>query len=206
MAQFIVQVVEGMITMSIGSRIRFIRLKRGYTQKELGMKLGFKESTAEVRIAQYETDARIPREALLNRIAKALGVEADALITDTKTNIGLLHFLFSLEDESCFCIRIMDGTPVITVDESNKTDSAIMLKDMIMKWAIHAEALRNGKITQEEYDNWRYKFPKEYGTMYGIPASWDFMLSEIGESALGARASSDFDDQEFLDLESSDLD
>ncbi len=55
--------------MSIGSKIRLLRMKKGITQKELGMKLGFTESTAEVRIAQYETDSRIPREDLLNRIA-----------------------------------------------------------------------------------------------------------------------------------------
>ena len=66
-----------MFAVSIGSRIRFIRLKRGYTQKELGLKVGFSENTAEVRITQYENDARTPRNELLSSIAKALEVEMD---------------------------------------------------------------------------------------------------------------------------------
>lgn len=60
--------------MSIGSRIRAVRMKRGLTQRELGIKLGFSPNTADVRIAQYEADCRVPREDLLNRIADVLDV------------------------------------------------------------------------------------------------------------------------------------
>ena len=146
--------------MSIGSRIRFIRLKRGYTQKELGLKVGFSENTAEVRITQYENDARIPRNELLSSIAKALEVEMDALVPDTKTCIGLIHQLFALEDESGFCASMNDSSPVITIDNTAKTDSAILLQRVVTEWAIRSDALRNGQITQEEYDTWRYTFGK----------------------------------------------
>ena len=40
--------------MAIGERIHHFRLLRGFTQKYLGQQLGFSESQADVRIAQYE--------------------------------------------------------------------------------------------------------------------------------------------------------
>ena len=40
--------------MAIGERIHHFRLLRGFTQKYLGQQLGFSDSQADVRIAQYE--------------------------------------------------------------------------------------------------------------------------------------------------------
>ena len=49
--------------MAIGERIHFFRTLRGMTQKYLGTSIGFSESQADVRIAQYETGKRNPKEA-----------------------------------------------------------------------------------------------------------------------------------------------
>ena len=51
--------------MAIGERIHHFRLLRGFTQKYLGQQLGFSESQADVRIAQYEKGARSPKENYL---------------------------------------------------------------------------------------------------------------------------------------------
>lgn len=40
--------------MTLGKRIKRIRTYRGMTQRELGIRLGYKESGADIRIAQYE--------------------------------------------------------------------------------------------------------------------------------------------------------
>ena len=48
--------------MAIGERIHHFRLLRGFTQKYLGQQLGFSDSQADVRIAQYEKGARSPKE------------------------------------------------------------------------------------------------------------------------------------------------
>ena len=100
--------------MSIGSKIRLLRMKKGITQKELGMKLGFTESTAEVRIAQYETDSRIPREDLLNRIADALNVNVEYLNPDTRTAIGKMQAFFEMEDDGVLQPKIVNGEPVLS--------------------------------------------------------------------------------------------
>ena len=44
--------------MATGERIRFFRTLRGMTQKYLGMLLGFPPTSADVRMAQYESEDR----------------------------------------------------------------------------------------------------------------------------------------------------
>lgn len=53
--------------------------KNHLTQKELGIALGFPEDSADVRIAQYETDTRKPRDEILVKMAKTLNVPLDIL-------------------------------------------------------------------------------------------------------------------------------
>ena len=54
---------------TFGEKLRYLRRKNNLTQKELGMAVGFPENTADVRIAQYETNARMPREELLKKFS-----------------------------------------------------------------------------------------------------------------------------------------
>ena len=49
--------------MVLGERIKRIRTFRGLTQRELGLKLGYEERNADVRIAQYESGYRVPNIA-----------------------------------------------------------------------------------------------------------------------------------------------
>ena len=51
--------------MILGERIKRIRTFRGLTQRELGLKLGYEERNADVRIAQYESGYRVPKKILL---------------------------------------------------------------------------------------------------------------------------------------------
>lgn len=44
------------------------------------MALGFPEDSADVRIAQYETDTRKPRDEILVKMAKTLNVPLDILM------------------------------------------------------------------------------------------------------------------------------
>ncbi len=52
--------------MVLGERIKRIRTFRGLTQRELGLKLGYEERNADVRIAQYESGYRVPKNNTLN--------------------------------------------------------------------------------------------------------------------------------------------
>ena len=50
--------------MTVGDKIKKIRTFRGMTQKELGLAIGFEEKGADNRIAQYETNYRVPKREL----------------------------------------------------------------------------------------------------------------------------------------------
>lgn len=60
---------------TVGRKIRYLRQQHHMTQKELGLALGFSQSTADIRIAQYESGARAPKAQLLYQIALVLEVD-----------------------------------------------------------------------------------------------------------------------------------
>ncbi len=145
--------------MAINERIKFIRNLRGQTQKWLGMAIGFPEKTADIRVAQYETGARTPKEKMVNEIARALDVRPEALsVPDIDSYDGLIHTLFALEDLYGFKIDKSDAQLSITLDQNSS--SYHTLTPLLSAWHEQAEKLKNGKITQEEYNNWRYNYPE----------------------------------------------
>jgi transcriptional regulator with XRE-family HTH domain len=146
--------------MAIGERIHHFRLLRGFTQKYLGQQLGFSESQADVRIAQYEKGARSPKENYLNALADIFDISPHALaVPDIDSYVGLMHTLFTLEDLYGLHIGEIDGELCLRLDKSKGTTYLSMF-DMFHAWQEQAEKLKSGEITQEEYDQWRYNYPK----------------------------------------------
>lgn len=60
--------------MAIGERIRTFRKRKGLTQKELGVQLGFKASTADIRTIQYEAEKRVSKDDLIKTLSSILEV------------------------------------------------------------------------------------------------------------------------------------
>ena len=146
--------------MAIGERIRYIRSLRGMTQKGLGKAIGFDEKTADVRIAQYESGTRSPKEKLTADIAHVLEVRPQALaLPDIDSYVGLAHTLFALEDLYGLYISAIDGELCLRLDKLKGTTYLSMF-GIFHAWQQEAEKLRNGEITKEDYDQWRYKYPE----------------------------------------------
>ncbi|MGN0364675.1 MAG: helix-turn-helix domain-containing protein [Suilimivivens sp.] len=147
--------------MAIGERIRFIRNLRGMTQKWLGQAVGFPEKTADVRMAQYESGSRTPKEDLVKALANVLEVSPLALsIPDIDSNLGFIHTLFAVEDLHGVRVEKDDNEVHIVFDGSKpNTDRSIF--QMLSAWAEQAERFRNGEISKDQYDRWRYTFPAE---------------------------------------------
>lgn len=59
---------------SFNDKLKYLRHYRKMTQKELGLKIGFSENSAGVRIAQYESGTRMPKQDMIDRIADALNI------------------------------------------------------------------------------------------------------------------------------------
>ena len=65
--------------MAIGQRIKYFRNRKGMTQKQLGEQLGFKEKTSDVRMAQYESEARVPKIDLVKQMSQIFDINTHAL-------------------------------------------------------------------------------------------------------------------------------
>ncbi len=146
--------------MAIGERIRFFRNLRGMTQKYLGTVVGFPEKTADIRMAQYESGSRTPKADLTESLAGVLGVSPLALsVPDIDSYLGLMHTLFTLEDR--YGLTIEKGENVVSMRvDPRKGKDATELFEMVNAWAEQAEKYRNGDISREDYDKWRYNYPK----------------------------------------------
>ena len=69
-----------------------------------------------------------------------------------------MHTFFALEDEYGFKINTdKNGLPCITLDEEHQADDQIA--PMLFAWLTQYSKLKQGKLSQDEYDNWRYNYP-----------------------------------------------
>ena len=146
--------------MAFGKRIKFFRNRKGMKQKELGELLGFLGKTSDVRVAQYETEARTPKADLVKEMAQIFGVSPRAInVPNIDSYLGLMHTLFALEDMYGIKIGEIDGEVCLRLDKSAGTTYTTMF-DMFHAWQEQAARLEQGEITEEEYDQWRYKYPE----------------------------------------------
>lgn len=146
--------------MAIGERIHFFRIMRGMTQKYLGMTVGFPEKSADVRLAQYETGSRKPKADLTAALAQVLDVSPQALdVPDIDSHIGLMHTLFTLEDIYGMTVGETDGDVCLKVNKDKGKEAYELLK-MLSTWKEQADKLSADEISREEYDRWRYHYPK----------------------------------------------
>ena len=105
--------------MAIGQRIKYFRNRIGMTQKQLGEQLGFKGKTSDVRMAQYESEARVPKIDLVKQMSQIFDINTHALtVPDIDTHIGLMHTLFALEDMYGLKVKNVDGQPHLCLDSS----------------------------------------------------------------------------------------
>ena len=168
--------------MAIGERIHFFRIMRGMTQKYLGMLVGFPERSADVRLAQYETGSRKPKADLTAALAQALDVAPQALdIPDIDSYIGLMHTLFALEDIYGLTISETDGEACLKVNKNKNKDAAELLK-MLSAWKEQADKLSVEEISREDYDQWRYNYPKFDTTQHWAKSPSDELSNTLVEA------------------------
>ena len=142
--------------MTIGQKIRFYRDLRGYTQAQLGGKVGLQAD----RIRQYETDVRTPKMDKLKEIAEALDVDVAALSDiDVKTEEDLMQIIFELEDRYSMHMQKIDGKAVLVFDNADKNNSVINTYLNFWYDKRQAFALESGSDTRlKEYMSWRGRF------------------------------------------------
>jgi len=139
--------------MKIGERLKKFRMARELSQKQLGIMSGLSEPA----IRNYELGNRYPNTKQLEKIAGGLGISPFAIADpDFDSYVGLMHSLFQLEDLYGLKPQIVDGKIMLSFDV--EPTSAVLSN--VGYWSKELESLKNGAISQEEYDLWRYSFPR----------------------------------------------
>ena len=139
--------------MKIGERIKKFRTAKGLPQKHLAIM----SRMSEPAIRNYELGNRYPNTKQIEKIAEALGISPFAIADpDFDIHIALIHALFQLEDLYGLKPQDVDGKVMLTF---NVEPFSGIARDLRL-WRDELESLKNGAITQEEYDLWRYSFPR----------------------------------------------
>ena len=141
--------------MSIGSKIKFFRQQKRMTQQELGEAIGFSKPSAGVRIAQYESGVRTPKDFTLEEIANALLVSPEALKAPEIKSVGdLMQVLFLLED--MFGVKLTRDESSMTASIEIHADRVSPLYCKLFCWNIMRGRLANDDIGKDSYNLWRF--------------------------------------------------
>ena len=151
--------------MTIGQKIKRIRVKRGLTQSELGEKV----SLTGDRIRQYENDVRCPKPEMLQKIADALNVNIRA-ISDPSFNdaASAIYALFELEDTFNFHLEKTGDTFYLSFKQDYDNLESSALKIALENWYSVKNKLSpslNEDIEDIQkkvlnYENWKWNYPK----------------------------------------------
>jgi transcriptional regulator with XRE-family HTH domain len=150
--------------MAVGDRIKRIRNVRGLTQKELGLAIGFDDNTADVRVAQYESGTRTPKEDMLKKIAEVLDVNYRAIYEPTLYAAeDVMYTLFELDEHYA-------GTSIYEIEDNSDPHypekhmavcfNARLLDEFVREWLLRKQELAEGKISKEEYFEWKINWPQ----------------------------------------------
>ena len=100
-----------------------------------------------------------------------------------------MHTLFTLED--CYGLTVETGENDVSLRvDPRKGKDAAELSEMLTAWAEQAEKYRNGKINREDYDKWRYNYPK-YDETSGYVKTPSKQLSDVLVEAFKNRLKAD---------------
>jgi transcriptional regulator with XRE-family HTH domain len=131
----------------IGDKIHRIRTLRGITQKELGIAVGFDEKSADVRIAQYESGTRSPKQALIEKLAEVLDVNPLFLSNEEILGAeGVMMLLFELDEY--YPISIQDCTDADGCHRKGVCFGSILMTDFLAEWQQRKKDLADGIISK----------------------------------------------------------
>lgn len=158
--------------MTLGEKIRKYRLLRGLTQQELGEAVGFKKSTADVRINQYESNKIAPKAVIREAIADVLDIDISALSNVEVTSFeDVMYILFELEEKYGMKIAKGNGTTSLTFDDNNKNIATLisyMNLWQMQRAAMSIDNLDTSDDVKRDYMLWQGGFKSNIEAYYKI--------------------------------------
>ena len=104
----------------------------------------------------YDAVSAVP---VINLVYAALCAMAVWSYLYNARSVGLMHTLFTLEDNYGLKVTEQDGELALQVDFRKNKDAA-QLHEMLCSWQQAAAMLEAGEISKEDYDKWRYHYPE----------------------------------------------
>lgn len=137
--------------MKIGQKIKAVRCHRNMTQKALGEAIGYPESSADIRIAQYEAGNRRPSSETLIDIAAVLQLSPAVFIGDCEPNdfYSVMQSLYWLEGG---------------LDEALEVVEKICSE--LLRWEAMVSLVERGAATEEQGKDWILSWPERYKERY----------------------------------------
>ena len=115
--------------MTIGDKIKRIRTFRKMTQAELGAALGWGDKGAN-RLAQYETNYRVPKQDLITEMAKILDVNPWTLYDATEMNASeFMELLFWIDEFNPSAINLFQMETYPGEKCNSSEDTAVRYHD-----------------------------------------------------------------------------
>lgn len=137
-------------TSLLGRRIRNLRLKRRWTQREAAEKSFVTESA----FRSYELGDRMPKREIVDRIAKAFGVRSEYLTAPEFLNSTEFCYALLQSEEAFHLKPRLDEAGLGHLDIEPIGD-AKRISGMIDEWSRMRQRLDGKEITQAEYDEWK---------------------------------------------------
>ena len=165
--------------MKIGEKIKEIRLKNNITQKELGDAIGIDGAT----IRKYENGKLKPKAETIDKIARALGVDAGFLSSAELTSSKAMISLFSIYDN--FRGKLKSDGEKVYIEFEALEPLMQMWHDVRLEYLnsiskaneIDNEEERNALLNEAKYkyDKWIYTFPRQKNVVeiLKLMDSWD---------------------------------
>ena len=134
----------------LGRRIRDLRLKRCWTQREAAEKSFVTESA----FRSYELGDRTPKREIIDRIAKAFGVRSEYLTApEFLNNTEFCYALLQCED--AFHLKPGVGEAGLGYLGVEPIGDARRVSGLFNEWGRMRQKLDSKEITQAEYDEWK---------------------------------------------------
>lgn len=172
--------------MTLGEKIKRIRTFRGLTQRDLGLKLGYDEKNADVRIAQYESGYRVPKKDTLLAMSEIMNINSIHLTgTKSRTAEEIMLTFFWLDEDNRNIFHLFqlvrnpgktnasDDTAVRYNDNDNWPAHPPvgmwinygLVNDFMREWCLRKEQLRSDIISEDEYFEWKINWPATSSTV-----------------------------------------
>lgn len=134
------------------AKLKDLRLREGWTQKEVATRAGISESA----IRNYEQQKSSPKQGHLEALARAFEIEPEALrLYDFEAGSIQANALFQLGDT--YGLK-----PGSTGDFAFLAPASRFMKRMLEEWGSQYNALKEGLLERADYERWKDSFSADF--------------------------------------------